>query len=74
VGSSCLYPGVLFQELRGFEFESFCLFCFQRQGFSAALAGPELTEIHLPLPPECWDERCAALLPYLDLTLNAAVY
>ena len=39
---------------------------FTRQGFSVALepvleqaivdqAGLELTEIHLPLPPECWD-------------------
>ena len=45
----------------------FCLFvCFSRQGFSVALepalelalvdqAGLELTEIHLPLPPKCWD-------------------
>ena len=44
-----------------------CLFvCFLRQGFSIALeavlelilvdqAGLELTEIGLPLPPECWD-------------------
>ena len=39
---------------------------FSRLGLSVALvpvleldlvdqAGPELTEIHLPLPPECWD-------------------
>ena len=28
-----------------------------------AQAGPEVTEIHLPLPPECWDERCAPPLP-----------
>ena len=41
-------------------------FFFLRQGFSVALepflelalvdqAGLELIEIHLPLPPECWD-------------------
>ena len=41
-------------------------FCFSRQGFSVALepvlelalvdqAGLELTEIRVPLPPECWD-------------------
>ncbi|EGV96176.1 hypothetical protein I79_005859 [Cricetulus griseus] len=41
-------------------------FGFSRQGFSVALeavlelalvdqAGLELTEIRLPLPPECWD-------------------
>ena len=41
-------------------------FVVLRQGFSVALvpvlelalvdqAGLELTEIHLPLPPECWD-------------------
>ena len=44
----------------------FFLFGFSRQGFSVALlpvlelalvdqAGHELTEIPLPLPPECWD-------------------
>ena len=45
----------------------FCfVFFFSRQGFSVALepvlelalvdqAGLELTKIHLPLPPECWD-------------------
>ena len=42
------------------------LFFLSRQGFSVALepvlklalveeAGLELTEIHLPLPPKCWD-------------------
>ena len=41
-------------------------FGFSRQGFSVALEpvlelalveqiGLKLTEIHLPLPPECWD-------------------
>ena len=41
-------------------------YCFSRQGISVALepvlepalvdqAGLKLTEIHLPLPPECWD-------------------
>ena len=45
---------------------AFLLFCFPRQGFSVALepvlelalvdqAGLELTEIRLPLPPECWN-------------------
>ena len=44
----------------------FLFFGFLRQGFSVALgptlelavidqAGLELTEIHLPLLPECWD-------------------
>ena len=44
----------------------FCfVFVFLRQGFSVALAVPELalstrlvlglTEIPLPLPPQCWD-------------------
>ena len=44
----------------------FCFVLFWRQGFSVALerilelalihqAGLELTEIRLPLPPECWD-------------------
>ena len=26
-------------------------------------AGLELIEIHLPLPPDCWDQRCAPPLP-----------
>jgi hypothetical protein len=51
-------------------FMDFCclfLFCFVlRQGFFSAVwpgthsvdqAGLNLTEIHLPLPPECWDQR-----------------
>ena len=44
----------------------FFIFYFSSQGFSVALepvlelalvdqAGLELTKIHLPLPPECWD-------------------
>ena len=44
----------------------FVLFCFSRQGFSVILepvlelalidqGGLKLTEICLPLPPECWD-------------------
>ena len=44
----------------------FSFFRFSRQGFSVALEpvlelalvdqpGLELTEIYLPLPPECWD-------------------
>ena len=52
------------------SFFCFVLFCFvlffSRQGFSVALepvlalslvdkAGLKLTEIHLPLLPECWD-------------------
>jgi hypothetical protein len=32
-------------------------------------AGLELTEIHLPLPPECWDLRCAPPPP-CSLNLN----
>ena len=49
-----------------FFFLIFLFFYFSRQGFSVALepvlelalvdqAGLELTKIHLPLPPECWD-------------------
>ena len=49
------------------DFLFVCLFvCFSRQGFSVALepalelalvdqSGLKLTEICLPLPPECWD-------------------
>ena len=48
------------------ESQTFFFFYFSRQGFSVALepvlelalvdqAGLELTKIHLPLPPECWD-------------------
>ena len=48
------------------HFLTFELFGFSRQGFSVALepvlelalvdqASFELTEICLPLPPECWD-------------------
>ena len=47
-------------------FMGWLFFGFSRQGFSVALepvleltlvdqAGLELTEIRLPLPPECWD-------------------
>jgi hypothetical protein len=42
----------------------FCLFVFVRQVFSVSWthfvdqAGLELRDIHLPLPPKCWDERC----------------
>ena len=49
-----------------FYFFNFFIFYFSSQGFSVALepvlelalvdqAGLELTKIHLPLPPECWD-------------------
>ena len=49
-----------------YYFFNFFIFYFSRQGFSVALepvlelalvdqAGLELTEIRLPLPPECWD-------------------
>ena len=49
-----------------FVFVVVVVLVFLRQGFSAALvpvleivlvdqAGLELTEIHLHLPPECWD-------------------
>ena len=55
-----------------------CLICpflfFFETGFSVAVepflelalvdqAGLELTEIRLPLPPECWDERRVLLPP-----------
>ena len=51
------------------------LFGFLRQGISVALkpalelafvnqVGLKLTEICLPLPPECWDERLVPLLHY----------
>ena len=51
------------------------LFCFFLDGVSLCnspscpethsvdQAGLKLTEIHLPLPPECWDERCASPSP-----------
>ena len=56
-------------KVKPFEVSSLfvCLFvCFSRQGFSVALepvlelalieqVGLELTDIWLPLPPECWD-------------------
>jgi hypothetical protein len=29
-------------------------FLFETRSFNIALPVPELTEIHLPLPPECW--------------------
>ena len=55
---------VILQTVLGNTIGSFV--CFLRQGFSVALepvfelalmdqAGLELTEIHLPLPPEYWD-------------------
>ena len=48
----------------------FILFCFSSQGFPVSLepvlelalvdqADFEFTEIRLPLPPECWDQRLA---------------
>ena len=56
-----------------FLFLFFCL-CFSRQGFSVSLEavlelallesmGLKLTEIHLPLPPECWVETRAPPSP-----------
>lgn len=45
--------------------QSFCSVCFLRQGFyvflgvlelSVDYSGLELTDIHLLLPPECWDK------------------
>ena len=34
-------------------------------------AGLELTEIYLPLPPKCWDQRCVPPLPsLLSLSFN----
>ena len=49
-----------------FLFSFFFFFGFSRQGFAVALESvlelalvdqtdPALTEIRLPLPPECWD-------------------
>jgi hypothetical protein len=29
-------------------------------------AGLGLSEINLPLPPECWDQRCVPLLPAVN--------
>ena len=55
-----------------FLFVCFVLFCFSRQGFSIALADLKLilqtrlasnSEICLPLPPKCWDQRRAPPLP-----------
>ena len=56
-------------------------FNFSRQGFSVVLepvlqlalvdqAGLKLTEICLPLPPECWDSRRAPPLPGFSLIFN----
>ncbi|KAM7339825.1 hypothetical protein ACRRTK_000440 [Alexandromys fortis] len=61
---------MLYSHTTDFLNSFFFFFGFSRQGFSVVLepvlelalvdqAGLELTEICLPLPPECWDQRLA---------------
>ena len=63
-GSWIVYNGE--SELSNGHLSSVNAFSFSRQGFSVTLEpvlelalvdqdGLELTEIHLPLPPQCWD-------------------
>lgn len=43
-------------------------FWFWRQSIYVALAVLDLTEIVLPLPPQCWDKAC--MPPYLAPMMN----
>lgn len=39
----------------------FSLWFSETVSYSVAQAGLELTETHLPLPPECWDQECITM-------------